>query len=990
MNNRKIHSALLTLILIAIIFFISPGRTVNEFQNVNTANIDPLPGWNVENGWSINGSELIGNGQGRANYERACGEGPLTFSFKLKNLEGSLNININANNSSRYVIQISNNGNGTLSTNLIRSTGTPRYESFSGQMVTYSPGRVYQVDIYSDRGTILVSIHKADSIADSAASRVAYLPAIDYSDRNPLPPGNISFETYATIDTNTPQLVSVYDIAVNCTSQSQDYVPPDLKTGYFLRPNSSSLISTIWGDVPANQVLIVVDNNLTFDSAQIIAGNLANDILHGQIVGEFEYINLFQIETKSQNLTELLEDLSRSKNFSQIILAFPNEQVFRESDILDSRVYPQGKSKGFDLIGVQKAWEKIKSSNANLSDVHVGVTDNGLYRGYGEFNGIVQINTSSSNSNLSKAREDFPSVGSHGTGVMNILAADPDNGGLTGIASEPLREKLLVTMENIFPDSLSYSTDCLLDLKDEIEGGSTILSCSWGDSNAKEDTASAYYLFFKKLSQDYPCLLFVCSAGNDGRKIDGTKRTPNGRSQSNMITVGNIQDNGDRVVDSNMNSDSFEVTLFAPGENAYWGWDRGTNVMHNRGGTSMATPHVTAAAAILRSLNPYLKAYDIKTILKENADPSPSDPDGLNLNISAAVEYVLKNPARCSNKCKKCTEKVKEKIKIPDNSDNSGSAKTEANPAAEGPLSLVSFTFTPNPVCAGETTKMSWTTTGAIGVTITPGIGTAEPSGFRILSPKLSMGYTIRAWNNSSNTKPKTVLLGLEQCIVKGGTSTSEDINTVYDFTEEAQDQGLWLAGPKDAIFKFGSRTEDDMRGSAMWKNNWPLNDLTIAKRVLQVRPPENGYIMGTYRYMNYIVDANDIISGRIGFVNGVHAGNAIFSIHLIEGNIDRTIFQRTLSYNDGPLSFNIPLRPYAGWQPDISLRVDSNGPSQQGAAVWQDVVITGSTNRPVAIVAGKNSASDNTISPDSNDWNPSGSTFDQPSESNVDWLNRQ
>jgi len=137
-------------------------------------------------------------------------------------------------------------------------------------------------------------------------------------------------------------------------------------------------------------------------------------------------------------------------------------------------------------------------------------------------------------------------------------------------------------------------------------------------------------------------------------------------------------------------------------------------------------------------------------------------------------------------------------------------------------------------------------------------------------------------------------------------------------------------------------------------------------------------------------VDANDIISGRIGFVNGVHAGNAIFSIHLIEGNIDRTIFQRTLSYNDGPLSFNIPLRPYAGWQPDISLRVDSNGPSQQGATVWQDVVITGSTNRPVAIVAGKNSASDNTISPDSNDWNPSGSTFDQPSESNVDWLNRQ
>jgi PKD repeat protein len=85
---------------------------------------------------------------------------------------------------------------------------------------------------------------------------------------------------------------------------------------------------------------------------------------------------------------------------------------------------------------------------------------------------------------------------------------------------------------------------------------------------------------------------------------------------------------------------------------------------------------------------------------------------------------------------------------------------------AQVELRVDSFTFTPNPVCAGQPTKMNWTASNAIGVTITPDIGSVEPSGSRIVSPTRAVGYTIQAWNNSAHTKPKTVFLELQQCVL--------------------------------------------------------------------------------------------------------------------------------------------------------------------------------------------------------------------------------
>ena len=60
-------------------------------------------------------------------------------------------------------------------------------------------------------------------------------------------------------------------------------------------------------------------------------------------------------------------------------------------------------------------------------------------------------------------------------------------------------------------------------------------------------------------------------------------------------------------------------------------------------------------------------------------------------------------------------------------------------------LAVDSFNFTPNPVCSGQTTVMSWSTTGATNVVITPGVGNLPSSGSTQIFSEQSTGYTIQA-----------------------------------------------------------------------------------------------------------------------------------------------------------------------------------------------------------------------------------------------------
>jgi len=470
---------------------------------------------------------------------------------------------------------------------------------------------------------------------------------------------------YAGDDNHAPE-----DICDSNVSWMDDVVyveqePPKLgNEPVFERADPDNLVygtriwGTDWGPVPPNHTLIVVDEKFKGSKARAVADRLARN-LSGTVKGQYDYVNMFQIVTNSSTREELIEDISYARNFSGVRLAFPNQQMYRESSGGDL-------SPSYEVVGVQDAWDIMDAyrdePGFDLIDVTVGITDDGIYNWSGceEFNRVC-INTSLSEFPFGSAWLDEPfdnySIsGSHGTGIMNILAADPDDVGLTGIASKALQEKLKIYMINIFwqhPDfieGIDFTTESLKGLHYEITNGSTILSCSWGTGHPDPQMAEMYRQFFHNVNEQPNCskILFVCSAGNDGRDFSAEDYThvPGGMKDfdydemTNMITVGNIMNNRSIAPNSNKNSDKFEVTISAPGEEAFWGRNSSGSIQGMGGGTSMATPHVTAAAAMIRSINPELTAAQIKGILKDSAFLKDSTFNGI-LSIDRSLELTI-------------------------------------------------------------------------------------------------------------------------------------------------------------------------------------------------------------------------------------------------------------------------------------------------------------------------------------------------------------
>jgi subtilisin family serine protease len=395
-------------------------------------------------------------------------------------------------------------------------------------------------------------------------------------------------------------------------------VVPRLGKCAFEPPEPENLINTSqWGEVPANQILVVAND----DSSYLIEA-LAKS-LKGRIVGYIDFINLFQIEIPGKNESDLRDAIDKAKANQFIELAFPNQQVFPESSPLEDPVYASGGNKSFLITGVPAAWEQIKGSRLALSPVKIAVIDDGLYKGYGEFDGVVRIDTRDDGSLLETPSPEYPVAGSHGTGIMNIIAADPDNGGLVGIASEPLRANLTVTMINLLSPMYSESGDGwymgFLQALSFAGVGSDLLSISWGNSEADPDSVEASRKFFNKWEAVYPDRLFIFSSGNEGKAMDGSRRFPYTYHLPNVITVGCIDNGQNTSVIGNVMSDNFEVTLFAPGDQAIWGKDNGGRIENSGGKTSMSVPFVTATAALIRSIDPSLNASSIKALLVETA-----------------------------------------------------------------------------------------------------------------------------------------------------------------------------------------------------------------------------------------------------------------------------------------------------------------------------------------------------------------------------------
>ncbi|GEM_PF-3561731 len=404
-----------------------------------------------------------------------------------------------------------------------------------------------------------------------------------------------------------------------------------------------------YGTIPVNQFGIILKEGKTKQDAKKLA-----ELVNGTITGEIELISFYQIETKASTEQGFNRAFKQLQESDAVELVSPNGLLtvdkFDESkgtcNPLDDPMYQDTSTgRNFAMIGLKNAYDYIKASGLTLNPVKVAVMDTRLYKPCDELGGGANVSTTEADDyNDEPDKDKFGKIKNggytHGTMVNEVLGANADNGGVTGVAS-PLGDKLTVKTTNIFkegkykvstPDAddpskveengVTYVHTTLKAMLDQIKDGATVVNCSFGPEKYNEDHSfetQLYEKFYKKIKEKYPKVVIVGSAGNSNAELNGTNGVNKGQKVGNLITVGALNPDGQKSSYSNYAGANAEVTISAPADKTIHGIDKNGNPIR-ASGTSFAAPQVSGTVALIQSINPDLTAEQIKNILTSTAD----------------------------------------------------------------------------------------------------------------------------------------------------------------------------------------------------------------------------------------------------------------------------------------------------------------------------------------------------------------------------------
>ena len=197
----------------------------------------------------------------------------------------------------------------------------------------------------------------------------------------------------------------------------------------------------------------------------------------------------------------------------------------------------------------------------------------------------------------------------HGTHCAGTIGAVGNNGvGVTGVCWNVK----LMAVKFLDWTGFGWYEDGILAVEYSVAMGSRILNCSWGGSEYSQGLKDAI------VAAGEAGVLCIAAAGNQGRNADQYPNYPATYDCDNVISVMATDDDDYRSPSSNYGLES--VDLGAPGLDILS--CKRFNAYQYLSGTSMATPHVSGACALLLSVNPRLSGAEIKDILLRSTDPT--------------------------------------------------------------------------------------------------------------------------------------------------------------------------------------------------------------------------------------------------------------------------------------------------------------------------------------------------------------------------------
>ncbi|NMH59269.1 S8 family serine peptidase [Alteromonas ponticola] len=247
-------------------------------------------------------------------------------------------------------------------------------------------------------------------------------------------------------------------------------------------------------------------------------------------------------------------------------------------------------------------YNMVEADQLVQSDTAAGkvcVIDTGINRGHSD---LPDANSGlTGNSNNAQVGNWYNDGHGHGTHVAGTISALDNNVGVVGVYPG-----VALHVVKIFNDNgdWTYASDLIGAVEQCKDAGANVVNMSLGGSYSSAAERDAMQAF----SDDG--MLLVAAAGNAGTSA---KSYP--ASYDAVISVAAVQSNGNRASYSQYNN---KVELAAPGSSvkSTYPVDRYATMS----GTSMATPHVSGAAALLWSFYPQCTNAEIRQALTVTAE----------------------------------------------------------------------------------------------------------------------------------------------------------------------------------------------------------------------------------------------------------------------------------------------------------------------------------------------------------------------------------
>lgn len=211
----------------------------------------------------------------------------------------------------------------------------------------------------------------------------------------------------------------------------------------------------------------------------------------------------------------------------------------------------------------------------------------------------------------------------HGTHVAGTIGAVGGNGkGVAGVCwnVKLLSGKFLGRRGGTTANAI-LAVDYFTDLKTRHDLNIVATNNSWGGGGYSQGLKDAI------ARANAAEILFIAAAGNESNDNDATASYPSGYDVANVIAVASITSTGGLSSFSNYGATT--VDLGAPGSSITSTLPKSvkgkvTSGYGSYSGTSMATPHVTGAAALYAATHPTASAAAIKKAILDSAITTPS------------------------------------------------------------------------------------------------------------------------------------------------------------------------------------------------------------------------------------------------------------------------------------------------------------------------------------------------------------------------------